>query len=230
MPTRLASVVLPFYNQADHVEPLISKFLTAVSGLPFEVEFILVPNNCSDGTTEICLGLEGRHPRMRVVELAEGGWGRAVRAGIEAAEGDLLCYTNSARTSTEMLVLSLLFASVHPDVVVKANRRVRDSAGRRLGSLLYNLECRMLFDLPQWDINGTPKVFPRSASSLLSLQRNDDLIDLEFVVRCQRDGHRILEVPLLSTERHGGQSTTKLRSAVRLYVGALRMARAREAA
>jgi len=230
VPTRLASVVLPFYNQADHVEPLISKFLTAVSGLPFEVEFILVPNNCSDGTTEICLGLEGRHPRMRVVELAEGGWGRAVRAGIEAAEGDLLCYTNSARTSTEMLVLSLLFASVHPDVVVKANRRVRDSAGRRLGSLLYNLECRMLFDLPQWDINGTPKVFPRSASSLLSLQRNDDLIDLEFVVRCQRDGHRILEVPLLSTERHGGQSTTKLRSAVRLYVGALRMARAREAA
>ncbi len=226
MATRLASVVLPFHNQADHVEQVMAGFVGAVSELPFQVDFVLVPNNCSDATTEICHELARRHPRVRVVELAEGGWGRAVRAGIDAAEGDLLCYTNSARTSTEMLVLSLLFASVHPDVVVKANRRVRDSFVRRLGSLIYNLECRMLFDLPQWDINGTPKVFPRSAASLGALQRNDDLIDLEFVARCQRDGHRILEVPLLATERHGGQSTTKLRSALRLYIGAVRMARA----
>jgi len=224
--TRLASVVLPFYNQADHVEPLMGRFLAAVSELPFQVEFVLVPNNCSDATTDICHELARGHPRVRVVELAEGGWGRAVRAGIDAAEGDLLCYTNSARTSTEMLVLSLLFASVHPDVVVKANRRVRDSFVRRLGSLIYNLECRMLFDLPQWDINGTPKVFPRSAASLGALQRIADLVDLEFVARCQRDGRRILEVPLLATERHGGQSTTKLRSALRLYIGAVRMARA----
>ena len=226
MAVRLASVILPFYNQADHVEPVVERFLAAVAELPFDVEFILVPNNCSDGTPEICLELARRHPRVRVVELAEGGWGRAVRTGIDAAEGDLLCYTNSARTSTEMLVLSLLFASVHPDVVVKANRRVRDSLVRRLGSLIYNLECRMLFDLPQWDINGTPKVFPRSAASLRALERNDDLIDLEFVARCQREGQRILEVPLLATERHGGESTTKLRSALRLYIGAVRMARA----
>lgn len=230
MATRLASVVLPFYNQADHVEHVTERFLGAVSELPFEVEFILVPNNCSDGTTDICLKLARHHPRIRVVELAEGGWGRAVRAGIDAAEGELLCYTNSARTSTEMLVLSLLFASVHPDVVVKANRRVRDSLVRRLGSLIYNLECRMLFDLPQWDINGTPKVFPRSAASLRALQRNDDLLDLEFVARCEHDGHRILEVPLLATERHGGRSTTNLRSALRLYIGAVRMARAWERA
>lgn len=228
MAPRLASVVLPFYNQVDHVEPLVERFMGAVAELPFEVEFILVPNNCSDGTTEVCLELVSSHPGVRIVELAEGGWGRAVRAGLDAAEGDLLCYTNSARTSTEMLVLSLLFASVHPDVVVKANRRVRDSLVRRLGSLIYNLECRMLFDLPQWDINGTPKVFPSSKASLRALERNDDLIDLEFVARCQREGHRILEVPLLATERHSGQSTTKLSSALRLYIGAVRMARARD--
>ena len=226
MEARVASVVLPFHNQADHVEQITERFLGAVAELPFEVEFVLVPNGCSDGTTEICRELVRRHPRMSLVELAEGGWGRAVRAGLDAAQGDLLCYTNSARTSTEMLVLSLLFASVHPDVVVKANRRVRDSLVRRLGSLIYNLECRMLFDLPQWDINGTPKVFPRSAASLRELERDDDLIDLEFVARCQRDGHRVLEVPLLANERHGGQSTTKLRSAARLYIGAVRMARA----
>ena len=56
----------------------------------------------------------------------------------------------------------LLYASVYPDVVVKANRRSATTGGAGLGSLLYNLECRALFDLSFWDINGTPKVFPRS--------------------------------------------------------------------
>ena len=45
---------------------------------------------------------------------------------------------------------------------MKANRKIRDNWRRRLGSLLYNLECRALFDLANWDINGTPKVFPRA--------------------------------------------------------------------
>ena len=45
--------------------------------------------------------------------------------------------------------------------VIKASRKIRENWKRRLGSLLYNLECRALFDLPYWDINGTPKVFGR---------------------------------------------------------------------
>jgi glycosyltransferase involved in cell wall biosynthesis len=223
---RLASVILPCHNQADHLGEVVARYIAATADLPLRVEFVLVPNSCRDDTPQVCRALAERHDHVRVVEVGEPGWGRAVRAGLEQARGDLLCYTNSARTSTEMLVLSLLFASVHANAVIKANRRIRDNILRRLGSLLYNLECRMLFDLPEWDINGTPKVFPRSASTLLALERDDDLIDLEFVVRCRRGGHPILEVPLLATERHGGESTTSLGSAVRMYVGALRLARA----
>ena len=56
----------------------------------------------------------------------------------------------------------LLYAAAYPNVVVKANRKIREHWTRRLGSLLYNLECRALFDLSNWDVNGTPKVFPRA--------------------------------------------------------------------
>jgi hypothetical protein len=54
---------------------------------------------------------------------------------------------------------------------VKANRKIRDHWSRRLGSLLYNLECRALFDLSVWDVNGTPKVFPRSCDRAAQLTR-----------------------------------------------------------
>jgi hypothetical protein len=113
-----------------------------------------------------------------------------------------------------------LYATTYRNVVVKANRKIRDSWRRRLGSLVYNLECRALFDLPTWDINGTPKVFPRSFGKLLELEREDDLIDAEFNAICRREGYQVIEVPVLSTRRHGGTSTTNYGSALKMYWGA----------
>jgi Glycosyl transferase family 2 len=186
---------------------------------------VLVPNACRDQSPEICRALAERHEAVRVVELAEGGWGRAVRAGLADARGDLLCYANSARTQPAMLTLMLVYATAYPNVVLKANRTIRDSFARRVGSLLFNLECRALFDLPTMDVNGTPKVFPRSFAKLLDLRRNDDLVDVEFLLACRSEGYPLLEVPILATERHGAESTTGYRSAVRLYLGAWRMKR-----
>ena len=97
---------------------------------------------------------------------------------------------------------------------------------RRIGSVLYNVECRTLFDLPVWDVNGTPKVFSRDVAGQLNLQEDGDLIDLEFIVRCTQLGVQILEVPIVSAVRHGGESTTNYYSAVRMYWGAFKMQRA----
>jgi len=222
---RLASIVLPVHNQADHIEELLRGYREALERLPLAHQIVLVPNACRDETPEICRRLATTDETIRVVELEQGGWGRAVRAGLAKAEGDVLCYTNSARTSPQMLSLALLYASTYPDVVVKAQRRIRDNWRRQLGSLLYNLECRVLFGLASWDINGTPKVFPRAFGKLLELTRDDDMIDAEFVVICQREGYPIVEVPSTITIRHGGTSTTNYGSALRMYRGAYELRR-----
>jgi glycosyltransferase involved in cell wall biosynthesis len=219
----LDSVILPIHNQAEHVRPVVEGHIAALRRLEREFELILVLNGCADRSEEICRELAEEHPQVETIVLEQGGWGRAVRAGLAAARGEHVCYANSARTTPEMLTLLLIYASAYSGVVVKANRRIRDSWFRRLGSLLFNLECRALFDLSVWDINGTPKVFPREFTHLLELRRDDDLIDLEFNAVCKREGYPVIEVPLLATVRHGGRSTTNVRSALRLYAGAWRM-------
>jgi glycosyltransferase involved in cell wall biosynthesis len=217
---RLASIVLPVHNQADHLEALVREYREVLSRLPMRHQIVLVPNACRDDTPEICRRMAANEREIHVVELAQGGWGRAVRAGLATAEGDLLCYTNSARTSPQMLSLALLYATANPDVVIKAQRRIRDNWRRQIGSLIYNLECRMLFGLASWDINGTPKAFPRAFGKLLELNSDDDLIDAEFVVTCRRAGYPMVEVPSTITVRHGGASTTNFSSALRMYNGA----------
>jgi glycosyltransferase involved in cell wall biosynthesis len=221
----LASIVLPVHNQADHLEGLVRDYQEALRRLPRAHQIVLVPNACRDQTPDICRRMADEDGSIRVIELAAGGWGRAVRAGLAGADGDVLCYTNSARTSPQMLSVALLYANSYPDVVVKAQRTIRDNWRRQLGSLIYNLECRLLFGLPTWDINGTPKVFPRAFGKLLELTRDDDLIDAEFVVTCRREGYPIIEVPSLVTVRHGGASTTNYQSALRMYWGAYALRR-----
>jgi glycosyltransferase involved in cell wall biosynthesis len=222
----LTSVVLPVRDQAGHIAEVVTEYIAALERSGMRWEIILVPNACRDESAAICARLAAEHAGVRSIVSELGGWGRAVRCGLREASGDLLSYTNSARTTAEELLLLLLYARTFPGVVVKANRKIREHWTRRLGSLAYNLECRALFDLSSWDVNGTPKVFPRAFQKLLALTRDDDLIDAEFSWICRRESYPMIEVPIFSTRRHGGRSTTNLRSAVRMYVGAYRLWRA----
>lgn len=217
------SVILPVHNQADHVGEIVANYAKALSVVPGTYEIVLVTNACSDQSVEVCRQLAAENENVVCVDSNAGGWGLSVKLGLSHAKGDLLCYTNSARTTAEILTLTILYAKAFPAVVVKANRKVRDNWRRRLGSLIYNLECRAFFDLPVWDINGTPKVFPRSFTKLMDLNRADDLIDAEFNAICRMENYPIIEVPVLSTRRHGGKSTTNYGSAFKMYWGAFEL-------
>jgi len=226
MSGELVSIVLPVCNQADHIAHVISEYENSLGYFPRSHELIVVVNGARDRSFEVCRGLTDQYSSLRVIESKRGGWGLAVKLGLRKARGELLCYTNSARTSSQDLTLLLLYAIVYPNVVIKANRKIREKLSRRVGSLLYNLECRTLFDLSYWDINGTPKVFPRKFDKLLGLTRDDDLIDAEFNVICRHQDYPMVEVPIFSTRRHGGKSTTNFRSAAKMYWGAFQMWRA----
>ena len=223
MNAALISIVLPVYNEAERVSTIVESYLEALKSIPNPHEIILVTNGCSDNSQQVCTALAQKHPSVRVYDTEQAGWGRAVKLGLQHARGEILCYTNLSRTTAEDLVSMLSYAIANPKVVVKSNRKIRESWRRRLGSLLYNLECRSLFDLSAWDINGTPKIFPRAFNGLLALTRDDDLIDAEFNIICRREGYSLIEVPVFSYRRHGGRSTTNYRSAWHMYWGAFQM-------
>lgn len=214
--------MLPVYNQADHIEAVVAGYLAALDRVACRHELILVSNGCRDDSPAVCRELARRNAAVRAIDSRAGGWGLAVKLGLSAGAGNWLAYTNSARTTGDQLATLVLQALLTPDTVVKATRLGR-SGPRMLGSSLYNRECRLFFRVPCRDVNGTPKIFPRRFHKLLALTRDDDLIDLEFLSVCHREGYPVREVPVQSRPRHGGESTTKLKTAWKLYSGAYRM-------
>ena len=219
----MISVVLPVHNQGAHIDAIVRGYRDVLQQIGQPYEIVLVLNACTDNSFEVCEALTRRSPEVRVMAHPEPGWGRAVKAGLRAARGDLICYTNCARTSAADLQLLIREGLDRPGTVVKATRRVRDNWKRRLGSAVYNAECRLLFGVNTRDVNATPKVFSRSHTSLLSLTSDDDMLDAEFLLTCRREGFPVVEVPIFSNRRQGGSSTTGYKSAVRMYAGAFRL-------
>jgi glycosyltransferase involved in cell wall biosynthesis len=213
------SIVLPLYKQESHIDDLVSQYVKGLESQPYSWELILVVNGNKDGCFSKAVSHAKQDKRIIALELKEGGWGRAVKCGMAGAKGKLLCYTNSARTQISDLLLILNYARVNTEAVVKASRIVRASLLRKVGSVLYNFQNRILFQTAIMDVNGTPKVFPRKVWETLNIYSEEDLIDAEAVAKCFRKGIPIVEVPVRITNRRDGKSTTRLRSAFKMYAG-----------
>jgi glycosyltransferase involved in cell wall biosynthesis len=219
----LVSVVLPCRNQADHIGHLIPRYTAALDRARIPFELIVVPNASTDGTELQVRALAMGDARVRCVENPDGGWGLSVRIGLNAARGEVLIYTNTARTDPEGLPDFIRNQLERPQTLVKAARRQRNAWRREVGSWLFNLEARILFGIRCADINGTPKVFSRTLYSQFALKEDGDLLDLELIAQATRLKAPTLDVPTFGFKRHSGKSSTTLRSAWRMYSGALRL-------
>jgi glycosyltransferase involved in cell wall biosynthesis len=217
------SLILPCRNQGDYLGALLPRYLTPLerTGLPFEI--IVAPNACTDDTVEVVGRLAQQDERIRMVALADGGWGRAVRAGLRAAWGSILAYTNSARTDPELLPAFVERFLRNRDCLVKARREARHAPLREFGSALYNFEARLCFGIRCSDVNGTPKIFSRAFYESRNFTSNGDLFDLELIAAAGKAGVPVVEIPVQGFNRHGGKSSTTLSSAWKMYAGALRL-------
>jgi hypothetical protein len=220
------SVVLPIGRVHPELASVIAEYVSAVARLGASFELILVPGPGGAAVSAV-EELAAAHEQVHECPERAAGWGAAVRVGLASARGDILAYTNVTRTRADDLAEMLRYALQSPDVVLRANRRTRDSWRARLGSLLFNLECRSLLGIISRDVNGTPKVFPRQYDGLLALRRDDDLIDAEFVLVCERRGYPAIEVPIDATPLLGVTRAPSAIAALRLYAGVLTLRRER---
>jgi hypothetical protein len=188
------SLVLPWAHGLEEARNAVATARNALAKVQADIEIVLVPWTPSAVALD-ALAEEG----LQVLPSAARGWGAAVRDGLQASNGDVLCFANPGKASPGAIGEVVGRAVEHPEVVWRANRRTRDSVAQKLGSLAYNVEVRLAYGLGTWDVNGTPKAFPRRFSGLLALTSDDELYDLEFAVVCERERYPVLEIPLRST-------------------------------
>jgi glycosyltransferase involved in cell wall biosynthesis len=131
--------VVPFYNEADNVEPLHREVDAALADLPGGVEFVYVDDGSVDDTRARLLALAKRDPRIRVVRLQpNSGQSAALEAGFRAASGEITVTLDGDLQNDPADIPRLLAELERHDVVNGVRVDRRDGLVRRVSSRIGN--------------------------------------------------------------------------------------------
>jgi glycosyltransferase involved in cell wall biosynthesis len=193
------SLVVPVYNEADLVPTALPRLIAAAeeSGAPYRI--IIVENGSTDGTAQVARETAGEAP-VEVISLPEPDYGAAMQAGFMAADGDWVINLDIDYFSAEFLK-TVVEQPATVDLVIGSKRdpssRDRRPLIRRVATRVFNLLLRLILDSRVTDTHGM-KGFRRPLVDDLAPQvvSTRDLFDTELVVRAERAGYRIVEVPV----------------------------------
>jgi dolichol-phosphate mannosyltransferase len=207
-------VVLPTYNEADNLEIVVSAVLRQGDG--FDV--LVVDDGSPDGTGAIADRLADSDPRVEVLHRSgKLGLGPAYVAGLLRGleRGDDLLLTMDADLSHDPADLPRLVAAVAAGADVAVGSRWAPGGGtagwplhRRLLSRGGSAYARTLLGLPIQDVTGGFKCLRREAVRAIdvgSMRTTGYAFNIEVNQRAVRRGLRVVEVPIVFTERVRGR-------------------------
>ncbi|HST69042.1 MAG TPA: polyprenol monophosphomannose synthase [Solirubrobacterales bacterium] len=214
-----AWLVLPTYNEAENVEPLVE---AARAKLPPAAQVLVVDDNSPDGTGEIADRLAERHENVRVLHRAsKEGLGPAYIAGFREALGGgagLVLEMDSDFSHDPAYLPRLLEAAGRADVVLGSRyvpgggvsdwgplRRAISRGGSTYARLVLGVDVR--------DLTGGFKCFRREvleAIDLDSISARGYAFQVEMTYRAIRLGFKVIEVPIIFRERRVGTSKMDL--------------------
>jgi glycosyltransferase involved in cell wall biosynthesis len=207
MPT--LSIVVPVFNEASFIPealPLLISELDSI-GNPYVIH--LVENGSTDGSGEVARKAAGTAP-VEVTSLAAADYGGALRHGFLESEGDWVVNFDIDYFSAAFL--RQVLATEDADLIIGSKRdpasEDRRPLIRRLATRVFNLLLRWILDSRVSDTHGM-KAFRRSLVDELAAEvvSRQDLFDTELVVRAERRGYRIVEVPVVVEEIRAARSS-----------------------
>lgn len=227
--TPTLSVVVPAYNEAENLAPLLEALRPPLeaTGRPYEV--VLVDDGSTDSSRETLAALGPRHPGLRVVRFRRNaGQSAAFLAGFEVARGEVVVTMDADLQNDPADIPRLVAALEGHDAVLGVRAKRQDDAIRRFSSRVANAVRRAATGDGLADVGCSLKAFRRSA--LRDLPRFNGVHRFFGTLLVWR-GLRVVELEVAHHPRRAGQAKYNLRNrALRTLADlvAMRWWRARE--
>lgn len=204
------SIFFPAYNEAENIAEAVERTVRAVEDSPRiqDYEIIVVNDGSSDATAEKAARLAELFPRVRVVNHESNkGYGAALKTGIASATKDYVFFTD-ADLQFDIVELEALLVHVPPyQFVVGYRAPRRDPLMRLLNAWGWNVLNRFFFGLKIRDIDCAFKLFRRELVQTMRLYSRGAMINAEILIRIQRKGIPIKQVPVSHLPRVAGSPT-----------------------
>jgi dolichol-phosphate mannosyltransferase len=210
-----ALVVVPTYNERENIERLLRSLL----GLPLNLAVLVVDDNSPDGTGAIADQVAEREPRVRVIHRqGKLGLGTAYIAGFKWALANTdarYIFEIDADFSHDPHAIPLFLEKIRDADLVIGSRYVQGVTvvnwplSRLILSVSANIYTRVVTGMPLHDATGGFKCFRREVLMALPLDqiKSDGYsFQIEMNFHAWKRGFRIIEIPILFTDRLVGAS------------------------
>jgi glycosyltransferase involved in cell wall biosynthesis len=199
------TVVLPAINEADIVEQTVDVISKELKTYGCTYEIIIAEDGSTDGTDKKAAELSEKLPYVRHVHGEKRlGRGRALKNSFKQSNGKILVYMD-VDLSTDIKYLPQLVDAVTIEdyQLATGSRRLSQSKAKRTftrnaASRIYNFMVRLFLWSNLKDHQCGFKAFQREIllSLLDEVEANHWFWDTETIVRAQRKGYRVKEIPV----------------------------------
>lgn len=199
------TIVIPIYNEEGILRASVVDLVDRLEAMKLSYEIILAENGSRDRTVELCEELSARYPQVSYFSTGQpgqGNYGKALQRGIARARGEHvicdeidLCDTDFYRRALELLDADQADFVVGSKLLAGANDE--RPLVRHLGSVVINGMLRVSLGFRGTDTHGL-KAFRRAVVAPVAERCvvDKDLFASELVIRAEREGVRMKEIPI----------------------------------
>jgi len=209
------SIVIPAYNEGEHIVACLGRIFEAVS---WPCEVVVVVDFAEDSTVPVLAEYAKHQPQLRtLVNIYGRGPANAIRYGIDSARAPVVVVT-MADGSDDPQQIEDLTRLVERGVVVAAASRYAPG-GQQVGGPLFKGLLSKAAGRSLWlfanvgtrDATNSYKAYNRNFVRDVGIDsRHGFEIGLELTVKAKRLGLPIAEIPTIWLDRDAGLSNFKL--------------------
>jgi glycosyltransferase AglD len=203
----MISIVMPAHNEHGYLEPAVKTVVAGLRdrGVPFEV--LIAENGSTDDTAEEAQELARTFPEVRALRAPLADYGRALRSGFLAAGGEVVVNFDVDFVDLTFFDEAVPLVQAGTAAIVVGSKRSPGShdhrpSGRRAVTAVFSFVLRHGFGLQVSDTHGV-KVLSRPPLLPLveACQFGGDIFDTELILRAERSGLPVRELPVTVTDQ-----------------------------
>ncbi len=210
-----ALVIIPTYNEKDNIE----KVVDALLALPADLHVLVVDDNSPDGTGRIVDERAAREPRVHALHRPDkmglgGAYIKGFKWALAETDARYIFEMDADFSHDPRAILEFLRHIPDADLVIGSRYArgvtvVNWPLSRLILSVSANIYTRIVTGMPLHDATGGYKCFRREVLAALPLDsvRSDGYsFQIEMNFHVWKRGYRIIEIPIVFTDRLVGAS------------------------